>query len=132
MHLITKGSKFIYYAEYWIRSIVGRMAGRNNQDEATSLDASFPGAEDITMADTIEDDNAYVDFNKIDKRDMATILWSEVDKLPDKERQVITMRYKQNMLQHEVAEHFNLTRAGIGYIDLQECNCERPGMYQHL
>lgn len=76
------------------------------------------GSEDgYSLADMVPDSSEYSDPEKnIEKRDMAEILANALDKLSDREKKVIALYYKEELLLREIAQILEVTESRISQI----------------
>lgn len=75
---------------------------------ATSLDAPAAGSEDETVADRVgDDDDAYADAER--RMQLAPLL----DRLPDRERRIVSMRFVSGMTQSEIASRLGISQMHV-------------------
>lgn len=80
-------------------------------DNVGSLDAELPDSEDITVGDTVPsgEDMEGDAADRLDQERLRTAIWSMVDSLPDRQPDVIRMKYRQGMTLKEIGEVHGLS-----------------------
>ncbi len=80
-------------------------------DNVGSLDAELPDSEDITVGDTVPsgEDMEGDAADRLDQEHLRTAIWSMVDSLPDRQPDVIRMKYRQGMTLKEIGEVHGLS-----------------------
>ncbi len=80
-------------------------------DNVGSLDAELPDSEDITVGDTVPSGEAMEGdaADRLDQEHLRTAIWSMVDSLPDRQPDVIRMKYRQGMTLKEIGEVHGLS-----------------------
>lgn len=75
--------------------------------------------EDITLEDTlaIEDDNLSQVEDEVQNEELASLLWSLVDELEEKESQVLKKRYKENKTLENCGNDLGVTKEKIRRIE---------------
>lgn len=73
---------------------------------ACSTEAEVPGAEDITISDTIADPSNVIESieDKIQNEQLASVLWPLVDELGADQAEVIKGRYRDNLNASEIEQ----------------------------
>lgn len=84
-----------------------------------SLDASVPGAEDLTGVDLIEDTTDYIGEadERIRQEQLAKALWSAVGELPEDQGRVLEMRYKEERTLASCAEEIGKSKARVQQLE---------------
>lgn len=75
---------------------VGKLQKIRNMQYTGSLEAPVPGVEDCTLSDTVASNENLEDetIDRLDKEEAYKSLWKSLDNLPDNEKDVIRMKYK--------------------------------------
>ncbi len=103
-----KGYKFNTFLSYHVNNAVkdflGLRSGTHKIDiRTTSIYAPISDTDNLTLADTIEDDGAAETFRKIEYFDYYGILYGELEKLPTEIKNVLKQFYLQRMSVKEIA-----------------------------
>lgn len=97
----SKGA-FVGYLIPWLRTSMRRFVGldgaRRAHNGAVSLDEPLPGTEDITRGEALRDDNATDPYEAAELQDMQRVVRAAVDRLPDKQREIIKGYYFEGKL----------------------------------
>lgn len=83
------------------------------QDAAVSLSDPVPGAEDVTIADMIQDHTDMINdlCDRLDYETDAAALWAAVDSLNERQARAIRIKYQDNLTVQEVADQMGITKA---------------------
>lgn len=102
-----------------VRSLIG-VSGRNPTDAlntAESLNKPIPGGEDDTeQGELIPDPAAQLPFEEIEAQDMARIVHETVDKLPERERDIIQKHYFEEKSLKSIGEETGVSTERIRQI----------------
>lgn len=112
-----KGFKFNSYLGYHIRNTVKEYLGVRGKNDPlngyTSLDDTVKGkgeeTEDLTLVDTLEDERAVQALENVEERASGKWIWSEVDKLNERQKCVICGIYKHNKTLNEVGQDIGIS-----------------------
>ena len=118
-----KGFKFTSFLplqlQRVVRSLIG-VTGRNPTDAlnaADSLNKIIPAGEDDTeQGDLLPDPAAQIPFEEIEVQDMARIVHETVNKLPEREREVIQKHYFEEKSLKSIGEETGVTTERIRQI----------------
>lgn len=89
------------------------------EDKYISLQSTLN--EDFTLEDTLASDSNIEDevCEKLLNQQLKQDLWNEVDKLPDKMKDIIKQRYKNNKPQKDIANNYNMSCQRISQIECE-------------
>ena len=108
---LEKGYKFITYLNFHIRNSIAEFLGFRGAKhlDTISLDAPIGDTEDLTLGDTLKDDESEELFDKIEFNIVGESIWQEVEKLPKIEKAVIIGYYKSNKTYNAIAEELEVS-----------------------
>lgn len=122
-----KGMTFIGWLSNYLRTEFAREIGCRTEKQrqsplfgALSLDAPAGGeTEDITIGDTVADPkDPYQDTETaIYRQQLKTIVKEELEKLPQKEQEVLKLRYYDEQTQREISERLDCHISWIGQLE---------------
>lgn len=94
------------------------------QDAAVSLSEPVPGAEDVTIADMIQDHTDMINdlCDMLDYETDAAALWAAVDSLNERQARAIRIKYQDNLTVREVAELMQLTPGKVNDAITKGCS----------
>ena len=111
-------------------------------NEILSVDDSISSdSEDITLKDVLPNENAPDQVELLEKAQLSTILNQLVENLPEREKQIIRMRFGLNISRdytlEEVGSKFGVTRERVRQIELKALgriseNSEKHDLYSFL
>lgn len=112
-----KGLKFNSYLGFHIsnaiREFLGIRGKKDPLDDCSSLDDNIRGAdgeaEDLTLLDILEDETAPQAFENVADTLSNAFVWAEVDKLNQRQKDVIYDLYKHNKTLREVGADFGVS-----------------------
>ncbi len=89
-----------------------------------SMEQTIPGTEGLTLADTIECSFNVEDYviNRLCDEDLSCIVWSNINKLNTKYRDVIIKRYINNMSITKIAEQYDVPKNRIKKVEIKAVN----------
>ena len=116
-----KGFKFISYLRYHTRNAVFRGMGMNRKKRPVilSIDQTIDENEKLNMLDVIEDEQAYESFDEADSALMLPIVWSFVDKLDQKQANVIKEIFIHKKTLTGIGKTLNVSTSYVGQIKNQ-------------
>lgn len=119
-----KPYKFTTYLNYavknTIRGLLSNKSDTLNQSGAMSLEQPISEDKDggvLLLGDTIEDETAVQEYERIDRLDEFKPLHEAVDGLPDTERNVIQMRFFEGLTLKKAAERLGLSYQRVKQIE---------------
>ena len=119
------GNMFTSYLNFPIQScfvaITGQRTSKSRKEplnHAASLDTPVPDTDDgVTLKDTLQDENTYIDFERIELTDMQKIVREELAQLKDaKQQEFITGHYLHEESYQSIANKNGISRERVRQI----------------
>lgn len=119
------GNMFTTYLNYPIQScfvaITGQRTSKSRKEplnHAASLDTPVNDTDDgVTLQDTLQDENTYIDFEQIELTDMQKIVREELAQLKDaKQQEFITDHYLHEQSYQTIANKYGISRERVRQI----------------
>lgn len=119
------GNMFTTYLNYPIQScfvaITGQRTSKSRKEplnHAASLNAPVLDSDDgVTLQDTLQDENTYIDFERIELTDMQRIVREELAQLKDaKHQEFITAHYLHEQSYQAIATKYGISKERVRQI----------------
>ncbi len=106
-----RGYKFTAYLTYHIRNVIAEFFGFRGAKKINtiSLDTPLDDDTDMTICDTIEDENAQQGFESVERQMIGEFVNRQVDKLSPQLKHIICEVFYENKTQKEIAERLGVT-----------------------
>ena len=106
------------------------MLREHNRKYELNLDA--PINESLTLVDTVQDENSFLQFENIFENDLESLLSDELlltllKRLNTKQKQVLYYRYVNELTEKEIANIYNVTQQAISKMIHKSINLLREG-----
>ena len=111
-----KGYKFATYLGYHVKNAIRGFLGYGRAENAQrfiSLYEPVRSADNLTLADSLEDVRAAEAFENAENFDYYNALHSEIDKLPQEQKEVIKRRFWGRESMNEIARSKGVSRSAI-------------------
>lgn len=129
-----QGHKFNSYLKYpLISAIYALLGNRTSKIEplniCDSLDKEIQLEGDIfTLYDTLKDNAVDIEdssCNSIGDTQAGLMLWQEVDTLPERQRDIIYAKYKDNKTLEQIGDNMSVSRSRVGQLQSKAFNSLR-------
>lgn len=107
----AKEYKFTSYLDLQFKAAVRPLFGKDLLNSAESLNSALSADDENSgeVIDLVADDTAFDDFERIDAADTVTVVRSAVGRLPDELKDVIYLRYYENLSIKATAHRLAIT-----------------------